>query len=363
MKLLVTGDWHLTEGRRFDQTLMSLWEVLRVGKREKVDVWCLTGDFTGTTVPHRQTPKERNAILSIVAEMLETAPVRVLYGNHDYPGDLDYLRYVSKKVIVADAPSIDRELSIAMVPYIWRTNQAESIAQGNANESASVLAWLAENAVHCHSLIGHFNVAGSKTAGGEVLRDREVEFSVDQLNSLGMSFVGLGHIHTRQKLGSNIYYAGSPDRSNFGEGDIKGFLIADVKPSGASVEYYDTDAQRFVTFDVELTADGAKFSDVPTAEKCKNAEVRFRLNYDEGAAGVEQARKFLLATAESLGASVAKVESCPRPRQSQRSSTITKMRSEPEKFREWVSQVKPAPPKKVVDSAAGMLEELDREFA
>src|SRR3990167_6939287 len=89
MLILHTGDLHLTEGPRFADTMRCLEHVVAVGQERGVALWLVGGDLTGTTVPHVATVAERNGIAAILQDMAVRAPVVVIQGNHDAPGDLD----------------------------------------------------------------------------------------------------------------------------------------------------------------------------------------------------------------------------------------------------------------------------------
>ena len=91
MRLCHLTDLHLTADERFADQREVLSRIVTECTELGVHAWLLTGDFFGHHVPYRSRLEERTALHEAVARMSYTGPVCVLYGNHDYPGDLDWL--------------------------------------------------------------------------------------------------------------------------------------------------------------------------------------------------------------------------------------------------------------------------------
>jgi hypothetical protein len=61
------------------------------------NLWALTGDIFGHTVPYRSTAAERNAFADVLRAMADQAPVIVLSGNHDGANELDLFARIEAK--------------------------------------------------------------------------------------------------------------------------------------------------------------------------------------------------------------------------------------------------------------------------
>lgn len=91
VRLLHLTDLHLTDGPRLPDQAAVLDHVVRQAVELGVQATFLTGDLYGLAVPHRSTPAERAVLFPAVRTLAQLGPVVVVYGNHDYPGDLETL--------------------------------------------------------------------------------------------------------------------------------------------------------------------------------------------------------------------------------------------------------------------------------
>ena len=306
LRLGHTGDLHLTDGPRFDDTLACLYAVADDGRAQGVQLWAVPGDLAGTTVPHRQTTRERNALDDWIRTLAETAPVVVIYGNHDAPGDLDRIGKLEGRhaIHLVDRPAV---LTVAgarvfCLPYPhkrdWLATTTAADIDGQHREVEGGLralldGWATDVAAARVAgqptiFLGHVSIGGCAVAGGEVLPPgQEIEVSVGDLTALGCDYSGASHIHLCQEMAPGIWYAGSPARSAFGEEDEKGYLIVDVAPGlPPQVHRRLTPARRFVTIEARW-ADGRWDVAVP---EVAGAEVRIRATIaEEDAAAADMA--------------------------------------------------------------------------
>ena len=98
--------------------------------------------------------------------------------------------------------------------------------------------------------VGHLSVAGSMLGSESMMRigwDLTVPVEV----FAGYTYAALGHIHHQQSLAPNVWYAGSPERHDFGEQDqTKGWLLVDIDTE-VRVQPLESGARRMLTFEVE----------------------------------------------------------------------------------------------------------------
>src|SRR2546426_8582657 len=330
MRAVQTGDWHLTEGPRFADTMACLDFLVAHGIASYAQLWLVGGDLTGTTVPHVATIAERLGIAGILQAMAEHAPVILVYGNHDYPGDLEIygrlrarhpipivarpdviaaagariycLPYPSKRWFVGAgaagalrAQKAGLEEGLRMILADWRRTIAAARAQG-----IPTLALL------------HLQVGGAAVRGGEVvlLIGQEVELAPHDLDELGADHVALSHIHRAQPIAANAWYAGSPSAQNHGEWlDQKGFLVVEVTAGAGQVDFVPTPARRLLTLDVRwrrqanrANGDAPWAYDVDLAPQFRGAEVRVRLTLDEADAATCPLAELAAFVREELGA-------------------------------------------------------------
>lgn len=364
MLIGASSDWHLTEGDRFDHTLELLHWIAEDGRQSGVKLWALPGDFAGTTCPHRQTPKERNGLVEVVRAMAESAPVVMLYGNHDFASDLDVfgklearhpirvlarpevldltqfgqrgyaycMPWPSKRFMMAAAPAAGSRIDVQKDAMEWGLR-------------AILDSWRMQTADRRvpHVFVGHFQVAGSKIGGDEILIGQEVELSTHDLDETGCGVAILGHIHRHQQLGERAWYCGSPARQNWGEESFStGYLLVDAEPDRAVVTYRETPARRMITVRAEWgQLDGMMqwtADDMPSAETIAGADVRLRVTVAEEAVATCPTSR-LVSQLVADGAYSVKTELRVIPKTRVRSETISDARSVEEKVRAFFASL------------------------
>ena len=101
-------------------------------KEEGVELVLVGGDLAGVTVPHRASPRERNALVDFFLALGEFARVIIVRGNHDFPGDYQFtnhlavddrgevrkpITYISEPTVVSDGGSWD----VFVFPWLDRS--------------------------------------------------------------------------------------------------------------------------------------------------------------------------------------------------------------------------------------------------
>ena len=327
-------DLHLTDGPRLGDQAEVLGHVVQQAVELGVQATLLTGDLYGRTVPHRSTPAERAVLYPAVRTLAKLGPAVVVPGNHDFPGDLDTLAQLGGgmdwPVVVQTRPQIVKlrtpglDLHVAAVP--WPTKRAllqgdkiprspEELRQMASGKLDQLLGlWGARLTRQRRSdphvvrmLASHCMTRGARTSGGEVLTGHEIELSRPAMESLGVDYGALGHLHFRQQVAERCWYSGDPWSVDFGETDRKGWHLIDVAPTLAElppepkgamdvvlyqspgrmvtrVSWLPTPCRRWVTLDWRWSADSEGGSPgwvtEPTADELAQvdgAEVRARL--------------------------------------------------------------------------------------
>jgi len=386
IRIAHTGDWHLTSGPRFADTLRCLRAVYEDGVTQKVQLWIVGGDLSGVSVPHVASVDERLALSAqLFQPMADHAPVLILYGNHDAENDLAiYGRLAARHpIVVVPGPRILELAAVRLfaIPFPLKRryvapHQDLSIPEQNAaiarDIRALLEAWRPEVEVARRDgiptvCIGHGTIRGAAIAGGEVIPEgQEIEFSVEDLEMLGCDYTAFSHFHLCQQLRAGIWYAGSPDRSNFGEVDEKGFLIVDIEPGQPPVVHRRlTPARRFLTVEATWSETEGWRLDMPVgAHDVANTEVRLRVTVPEEARDVSEAwiASYETQLRDKLAAHAVVVERRIIPTTRVRSEAITTARTTAEKLGAfWASLNSSGPSEMQRTRALERLGELETE--
>lgn len=360
-----SGDWHLCDGPRFGSTQRCLQYIVDDGRENDVALWLVGGDLAGTVTPHKATPRERNALAEIFVAMAETAPVVICQGNHDYSGgpgagDLDIYAMLQGRhpIEVATAP---RAMTLAgarvyVLPY---PSKRSYLAAGGAGEGVEtqnadyqhglrtiLTEWRMDREEHADLpaiLLGHINIGGSRVAGGEQLIGQEIELAPVDLDTIGFDYVALSHIHLHQQVAAKAWFAGSPDRSNFGEEDEKGYVLAEVEVGKMpTVIRRLTPAQRLATIRARWSADNGwtdrSGAPLPAPTELSGAEIRLVLEIDEDQRAVADVAGLEAAVA-AAGADAVKVDRRIQPKITVRSEAISQAHTLAEKLDAWAASL------------------------
>lgn len=277
MKILHVADPHLglvTHSRpdpatglpsRLLDVARSWHRTMELAVEDGVDLVVVAGDSF-----HGRNPDA--ASLNFFAQGLRQVtdiPVVLVAGNHDgaqQPGRQSVLEifhdpphvYVSTRpevldvdgIRVATLPWVSRQGLLAAHPELPPETAGERFLEGLLR----VLGWLRNEKADV--LTGHWSVQGA-VLGAE--RDLDISITGEHVIPLAeledgpWSYVALGHIHKRQRLGatdSRIWYAGSLERVSFGEeADDKGPITVELfEGGGMKVHKHTLAARRFVTY-------------------------------------------------------------------------------------------------------------------
>ncbi len=263
MKILHTADWHFGE-RDHDEIKKCLDFMIEYAQENVPDLFVVSGDITDSRYLNLDSRSART-IFNIVNAMLEMAPVAVVIGTPSHDGSAalalrecrgeypifvsagpEQLAYISgchpggMWVTIKDIveKKLDPDFILSQIPqptkqYFINDLAIEDTDMAISNAMNSILTSFGDLPEGLrdtpHIVNGHFQVGGAFISETQQLIGRDIELSVSQLNMLNADLICLGHIHKAQKLGDNIYYAGSPTRMNFGETEDKGFYHHNLK--------------------------------------------------------------------------------------------------------------------------------------
>lgn len=304
------GDAHLGPNARNTDRRAAIDQIIAQEIIQPVSAWLWPGDLNHG----RMTIEDRNWFVGRISRMADTAPVVICYGNHDLPGDLDFLArlntvwpiYVISTPQVIEVPLasppgtlIDERAAIFVLPYPTKAGLValgivhdQLLDEARAALMSIFLSAAAElqqkTAEGCIPLmIGHVNVAGSVASVGQPNIGKEIEIDQELLNRLGPIYKGLNHIHKGQTIGGAVY-PGSICRLDWGEIEPKCYVVVEYADAGSFQWWPRTlDVAPMYHVEGELTRDGftwrvTKGLDGPTdtpPESFDGAEVRVRFRY------------------------------------------------------------------------------------
>src|SRR5579864_23385 len=263
--------------------------------------------WPGDLFDGESSTEDRNAIAPIIQQLAGRAPLLIVPGNHDRPGELEILERLRTRwpVHVVTHPSVirlrttlDPDARVFCLPYVHKAGlvgagvehadlgaeaarllDAMFLAAGDELRQAQVAGDVTLMAMH-------MNVGGAKTGPGQPQIGREIELTPALLARLPENVaIMANHIHLHQEIHGAVY-AGSIARMDFGENDAKGFLqwtFDDVERSWA-YSFIPLDVPPQWLIDGRLTRDGFTPDAPLPAMAGADVRVRYRFTKAEHAA-------------------------------------------------------------------------------
>jgi exonuclease SbcD len=284
-RIAFTADLHVDEygsrrdpgtglnARLVDYLATLRWVADQASDEQECGALVIAGDFT-----ERRHPAPW--LVSKIRDALSIGPSRQVYlrGNHDgeiaggsivsllddgYAGDADeetragvwvpQLQVISFEAVLACIPYLDRHWLRAQLGFedvsdaeLFGVLAAQflTIARGLYAEAkrdypdAGVV-------LVCHQTLAGAHLSESQQA---FLGDQQLVVSAADLEAIGFEGIVAGHLHRHQALSATTLYPGSIERIDFGEeGEVKGFVVADVGPGRFAWQFVETPARPFVT--------------------------------------------------------------------------------------------------------------------
>jgi exonuclease SbcD len=305
-----------------------------------VDVWVHAGDL----YDRKSTPTERLAASSLIQRMAEHAPVVIVRGNHDAPGDIEYLGRLQGRhditaferpgVVVANGiqvlalPHFDRGQLAGMLPAGVSIDEENVIA---GDHLAVLLKWCKMQAAAFDGptvLVSHLTVAGSMiTATQPIVGHHILSLNASDLLDTGADYIALGHIHLAQDFGNGrIRYPGSINRFTFGESEPKGYVLVEIDGKSAEprAEWVEVPARSMLLIEGVWHGEPGNlfaWSQQIHPDEIAGADVRLRLRFREDQQTLVTARIPKLQ-GDFAAANTLKIDTVMTPSQRVRSAEI-----------------------------------------
>ena len=254
MKFLHTADWHLgakTNGRdRLTEQKRTLDEIESIANYENVDCVIIAGDIFNTATPSAETEE----LFFETIQKLSNGGDRfvfVLAGNHDDPTRLSAGLPLASKHNIALASSLaklnessfnkngiirvvetgkghikiqkNQEIAtIAYLPYPSESRITEKV-DSNLSYAEKVAEWSkisasAFNDDTFNIFVSHLFMVGSKTNDGIIKVGDIMAVPINMLPKA--DYTALGHIHSSQEVGPNVFYSGAITKLNIKNTDL-----------------------------------------------------------------------------------------------------------------------------------------------
>ncbi|MGD0238355.1 MAG: metallophosphoesterase [Syntrophorhabdales bacterium] len=178
-------------------------------------------------------------------------------------------------------------------------------------------------------LVGHGTVRGSCLSTGQRVTDPDAEFGIADLKLTKAALICLGHIHMRQQIHENAFYAGSITRADHGETEEKGFFMHIIDEKAVSSRFIETPARIMRTFKPEGLPDTALLESVMEGEYVR---IVYTVK-EEDVARVDEAS--LVRLAYEKGAAHVKIDKTVIPVTNVRAEGISRLASLEEKLKRW----------------------------
>lgn len=401
------ADNQVDENSRLEEHDRVMKHAAAWGQENGVGLWIHAGDVYDD--PDGSTERERASVAEWVTWCAEYAPVVVVGGNHEAPGEVAELGRLKTKLPVwaTEDPGVrvvhahgDERLPVVVQAMPWprkshllRWLGAGADPERVRNETAACMADLFRGLRDAGRVAGtlhagapypvvlgaHVSVKGASSDSDQPLIGLDIEVSLADLALAEPDFGFLGHIHKPQEWlygGVPFAFCGSPRRTSYASGELipKGFIVADFE-DGKLLRWWleATPATPMVLLEAEwepaadspLPLSGMRIGAVYDGQFATKeawhvppgAEVRFRYAFDsDQQASAARAADDVAEMLRTGGAAEVKLE--PRMRRVARSRApeVAAAASPEDKLRKFLEQSGMEAPR--VETLAGMFRQI-----
>jgi DNA repair exonuclease SbcCD nuclease subunit len=369
MKILHTGDLHLTADRHWDRDQAVLNAILSIVAAERADGVLIAGDIFGHQTGKASSPTERAAFARFLCSI--PAPVFMVYGNHDAADELVPFGSPLAQEVAEGIEILSEHVLGVSWPRARLMEEARALGLEERRDVArqALLATIRSfrnDLAPPRILLAHLQVAGTVFGGGEFGGSDEIEFTGEELDELGFDYVALGHVHAPQQVSNAAWYAGAPRHFNYGDVGERSVNIVEFSNGSRTVTRIPiTDAPPMQSIKAQWTEHGLALDVGDTSNGAPRvmagADVRLLLTVPEellpGLPLVEQ----LAALPFAAGANEVTVSRQVIPTIRRRAPEIAAARDVTAKFGVWCASLDPAAPVTVVAKGLQVINELQEE--
>lgn len=222
MKFLFIGDVHIKTDNSEEIDILMM-EIERICLEEKYDYIVVGGDVMH--YHERLFTQCLNKSLYFLNKLSKIAYTYVLVGNHDYINNSEFLtenHWMNSLKTVNNLKIVDKvieEDDFIMCPYVYCGRFVEALETKTKN-------WMDKKIIFAHQEFRGCKMGAIISTEGDEWKE---EFP----------FVISGHIHDNQKIGSNIYYPGTPLQHSFGDSDTRVLCSISIDKISKRLEIID----------------------------------------------------------------------------------------------------------------------------
>lgn len=259
MKFIHISDIHLSDKLDFDSSNSKLIRKIKWDSFEKIlkenrdkDFLLISGDLFERDF---FTLKDYQKLFEIIKDF--SKDVYYLSGNHDYNDG-------KNEIFFSDKPDNLHIFSSERIEFfehnnvrIYGISYKDRIFDKRFNYNISL------NHDYYNILIGHgvFNENNSSY----------MNLNLERISNMGFDYVGLGHIHKKEKFSDKIFYVGSIEPMSFKDKGEFGYNLIDEN----GVKFINSSQMSFNTFDFDLI----DFKSRENFEKYLEEKLRKKYNF------------------------------------------------------------------------------------
>ncbi len=213
MKFLFIGDPHIKNDNSEDIDLL-MKEIKRIYDITSPDAIIIAGDVMHY---HEKiyTPS-LNKSLDFIRFLSNLAFTYIIVGNHDYENNSQFLtenhwmNALKKWDRIKIVDNVVNETDFMLVPYVFTGRFIEAL-----ETQTDMLEWQKKKVIFAHQEFKGCKMGSILSTDGDVWLDEYPQ-------------IVSGHIHDNQRVGSNIYYPGTPLHHSFGDSDTKVLCMVEI---------------------------------------------------------------------------------------------------------------------------------------
>lgn len=274
---LTKGGWSAQHGmnRNWVESFGRLSDAVDVFLDNDADVFCIAGDLFNSGNPPAHAV---NLVLNQMDRVFDAGgEVIAIEGNHchhlvqaGHASPLEaYLGHTGAIVAISCELVNVRGVTFGLLPW-YRVDGRESVddVSVKVNEELQQMAdnWVGNGIVLAHALVDTMPFGRSEKSISP--SSREPVVSVDILDNGPWEHVFLGHVHTRQDVGTKAHYVGSTYKITAQDTDDKGCDVVTFDDDGHMIGYEFVPFQGRAVVTHDLSGDGEE-DVVKAIEECE----------------------------------------------------------------------------------------------
>lgn len=236
MKFIHISDIHLSDKLDFDSSNSKIIRKIKWDSFEKIlkenkdkDFLLISGDLFERDF---FTLKDYQKLFEIIKDF--SKDVYYLCGNHDYIDGKNEIFFLDKPKNLHIFSSERIEFFEHKNVRIYGISYKDRIFDNKFNYNLSL------NHDYFNIFIGHGIFNTNNTA--------YMNLDLEKLSNMGFDYVGLGHIHKKEKFSDKIFYVGSIEPMSFKDKGEFGYNLIDEN----GVKFINSSQMSFNTFDLDI---------------------------------------------------------------------------------------------------------------